>query len=505
MPKLDLLGHIDHVLARLRAHEDAFEVTYRAKPPATAAALQAVERKLGIALPAALRALYLKHGGVMLSWRARRGHEERLEGDHDDPPGGYLDIVPPSGLGRRLKEHGVVQLTGDGGGNGWALPARGAPKMLWFDHDPVDGEHVQAGGLGNLDAWFAAWAKIGFGDFRSESDAVVAFLRTGKLKAGEPEPTAKLQKSARGKAKDVLEAAAHKEHVWAVAALPDGLRGVSGSNDGVLHVFELATGKKLAKLHAGSTVYALAAHPDGKRIVCGHRQGFDVWDLSKGKQTKASNPRAGRIFDLALTPDGKRVVTIGPFELAAWDLTTGKKLTAIEADGDSVRVDSRGRAVVLSDDSTLRIWDLAKKRVERTVRHAKMPAASSSASLALDRATDTAIVVDPRPMLARFSTKTGAWLTPPVSGKAKAMLPRPALSPDGRMLLMNGTGAGVTFEAWDTVTGKRLFAPVLPKRFGITSIAVTPDGKRAILGSAFGWVLVCDLAAVAQRQPTSAS
>ena len=70
------------------------------------------------------------------------------------------------------------------------------------------------------------------------------------------------------------------------------------------------------------------------------------------------------------------------------------------------------------------------------------------------------------------------------------------LTPDGRTLLRNGTTLGVTFEAWDVESGKRTKALALDGRVGVASFSVTPDGRRAVLGSVYGWVLVCDLAAM---------
>ncbi len=200
---------------------------------------------------------------------------------------------------------------------------------------------------------------------------------------------------------------------------------------------------------------------------------------------------AGRVLDMALTPDGKRLVTVGLGELASWDLTTGKRMASIEDDAASVRIDSRGRAVTY-DEKKIRVWNLGTKKCERTITHAKMPVAVTSRSLALEPRTDTIIIVDPKPGLARWST-AGKCLAPPKT--PKSALPHAALTPDGRTLLMNGTAVGVTIEAWDIESGKRTKTLSLDGRVGVTSISVTPDGQRVVLGSAYGWVLVVDRAA----------
>ena len=54
----------------------------------------------------------------------------------------------------------------------------------------------------------------------------------------------------------------------------------------------------------------------------------------------------------------------------------------------------------------------------------------------------------------------------------------------------------MTFEAWDIETGRRTKTLSLDGRVGVAALSVTPDGRRVVLGSVYGWVLVCDLAAM---------
>ena len=251
-------------------------------------------------------------------------------------------------------------------------------------------------------------------------------------------------------------------------------------------------GVALEALAAISRVYALIAHPAGKLLISGGHRGFQVWDLKAGRPTRASNPNVGSVLDMALTPDGKRLVTIGLGELASWDLTTGKRMCSIEDDATSVCIDSRGRAVTYGEKK-LRVWNLGTPKCERTITHPKMPGAFTSRSLALDPRTDTIVIVDPKPGPARWSTAGKCLTAPRTSGSA---LPHSPLTPDGRTLLRNGTAIGVTFEAWDVESGKRTKTLTLDGRVGVAAIAVTPDGRRVIVGSVYGWVLVCDLAAM---------
>ena len=91
---------------------------------------------------------------------------------------------------------------------------------------------------------------------------------------------AKQPKKGAGAGGPIVHAPKHKEQVWAAAVMPDGVRGATASNDGTIHVFDLTTGAKLAKMAAKARVYVLAAHPKGELLVSAGDQGFEVWNRS---------------------------------------------------------------------------------------------------------------------------------------------------------------------------------------------------------------------------------
>jgi WD40 repeat protein len=62
----------------------------------------------------------------------------------------------------------------------------------------------------------------------------------------------------------------HSAAVFAVAFSPDGKTVVSGSGDGTLRVWDIASGVSLHTLKGHSdVVYAVAFSPDGKTVVSG--------------------------------------------------------------------------------------------------------------------------------------------------------------------------------------------------------------------------------------------
>jgi WD40 repeat protein len=111
----------------------------------------------------------------------------------------------------------------------------------------------------------------------------------------------------------------------ALAYTPDGKHLISGAEDGTVRLWDVATGKEVARLDHEEVVKKLALTPDGKSLAVGcgwvNRQrqislswdqelpGFvRVWDLTT-LQERATWSEPGGISALAISADGKTVVT----------------------------------------------------------------------------------------------------------------------------------------------------------------------------------------------------
>ena len=113
-----------------------------------------------------------------------------------------------------------------------------------------------------------------------------------------------------------------------------------------------------------SWVYAVAVTSDGRQAITGSDDPLlKLWDLPTGRELFTFTGHKGRVNDMALTPDGRHVLSASDdCSLKLWDLQTGQELHTFSGHGhrvNSVVVLSTGRhAVTASDDSTLRLWDL---------------------------------------------------------------------------------------------------------------------------------------------------
>ncbi len=105
----------------------------------------------------------------------------------------------------------------------------------------------------------------------------------------------------------------HSDSVNVIAITSDGKQMVSGSEDGVLQVWDLETGKQLLTLTGHSQlVTAIAISQDNKRVISGSEDGtLRVWDLTKGKELFTLAESGYIAMALAITSDSNWVISVG--------------------------------------------------------------------------------------------------------------------------------------------------------------------------------------------------
>jgi WD40 repeat protein len=136
----------------------------------------------------------------------------------------------------------------------------------------------------------------------------------------------------------------------AAAFAPNGKTLASTDNgsspvrsDGVIHLWDPATGQKKASLRGhGGPVLCLAWAPDGRTLTSG---GFDktvrFWELATGKERFRLTGQVGAVQALAYAPDGKTLAISahdqsaadGRAEVKLWDVARGKARVSVPGHG----------------------------------------------------------------------------------------------------------------------------------------------------------------------------
>jgi len=256
---------------------------------------------------------------------------------------------------------------------------------------------------------------------------------------------------------------------------PDGRTLAGISDDGTVWVWDVATGHPIGHIQLGGfpgSVNWVAFSPDGKTLAAGSDEGLvRLWDLATrhpiGHMHLLGGPAVGPV---AFSPDGKTLAGIASGAVWLWDLTSpardqvftvfelhskvifagsplaGRPLHGLDISVESVAFSPDGRTLAgISDDGTLRLWDVATGRsIGRPFRGLDGPARSV------------------------------------------------AFSPDGKILAA-GSDDGMV-RAWDVATGRPIGRPLYGPSVPVYWVAFSPDGKSLSSGSFDGTVQVWNVA-----------
>ena len=163
----------------------------------------------------------------------------------------------------------------------------------------------------------------------------------------------------------------HNDSVNAIAITQDGKQVVSGSEDGVLMVWDLETGKKPLTLKAHSKlVTAIAISPDNKQVISGSEDGtLRVWDLTNGKELFALAESGYIAMGLAITSDSNWAISVGRYAtkepwntsiwhncITLWNLKRKEHIFSEEIRLEGIKL---ADVVALSSDGTKAIFCLS--------------------------------------------------------------------------------------------------------------------------------------------------
>ena len=124
----------------------------------------------------------------------------------------------------------------------------------------------------------------------------------------------------------------HSDSVWSVAFSPDGRQVASGSFDGTVKLWDVASGTLVHPLNAHSSgVTSVAFSPDGRQMLSGSwDQTINLWDVASGDLLRTFNGHTSRVTSVAFSPNGEQVLSgSNDGTVRLWNLETGKELISL--------------------------------------------------------------------------------------------------------------------------------------------------------------------------------
>jgi WD40 repeat protein/Flp pilus assembly protein TadD len=131
--------------------------------------------------------------------------------------------------------------------------------------------------------------------------------------------------------------------VFGLAFSPDGRLLASADTDGVMRLWDVATGRLVRECHGHEgMLWTVAFHPDGKEVAsAGADRKVIIWEVATGKQVRVLHGFPQAVVKVAYSPDGERLATLAseiqrlfaarenaPGEVKVWDARTGEELFA---------------------------------------------------------------------------------------------------------------------------------------------------------------------------------
>ena len=243
---------------------------------------------------------------------------------------------------------------------------------------------------------------------------------------------------------------------WGLAISPDGRTIWSGSDNGDILVWDVATGVLKQRLHGHTAaVNELAIHPDGHAILSASAdQSLILWDAASGAMLRQFNGHAYPVSSVTFTPDGRFALSGGesdvrsgfPGELILWEVASGKIVSRLETAawvGGDLPPEGVRSVAVLPDGNTALV------------------------GVAAARGNET-------PFL-QWDLTTGkiTRLFTDVTRSVNDI----ALSPDGRLALT--ASADNLVRLWDLAAGEPV-RQFMGHEGIVTTVAFAPDGKTAV-------------------------
>ena len=289
----------------------------------------------------------------------------------------------------------------------------------------------------------------------------------------------------------------HTERVKCVAVSPNNRTVITGSNEHLMRVWDMAERREIATIPQPGRIYAVDFSRDGTFIASGHEKGFDIWEARSLRLVK-SLVQPEVIFALEFSADGKHLATFCQNgEVRMWRMTDWSSVKIFRTGAMTGGDDPQGAIAFSPTGERLAIADLkgtvvivdafSGNEISQWQAHTGglpgRPGGITELSFAPDGETLASSSWDSTVRVWRVST--GELIR--AFTNHTAIVFGVSFSPDGRTIASAGTDQSV--RLWHPGTGEELLR--LQGHLGeIMTLAYCPDGKRVVTGGKEGSVKV---------------
>ena len=242
--------------------------------------------------------------------------------------------------------------------------------------------------------------------------------------------------------------------------------------------------------------------PNGKQFVTGSRNGtVEVWDVATRSRRATLGPLSDGVEEAAIDPAGKRLVAVGRFGIRRWDLrdlgnTAGLVVPSPRAPVWSVAFSRDGRRfVIAAEDGTVRQYDSNRAAPVGPAMHADTEDALSVQYVRGDTRIAAGTGVG---HVFVWDAATGEAIGPPVDAHGSDDVWELVDAPSGERLLSASSDG--TARVWSSATGQQLGPTIAGTATGhrVAGVLWSPDGRSIVGGGDDGRMRRWDVASGAQ-------